>query len=402
MYKKEELKHLWKFYVINFTEHLFGLGVLIWIVYFVSKGFSFTEVSLALAIFSGTLFLLEVPTGAIADIFGRKRSVFLSFFLVALSSLLVPFVSGFLQLCALCFLWGGALTLASGADEALVIDYLHRKKRKDLIDDYYAKSASINQVGLFFSGLLLTGLLFILNDSINFSAYDKIWFIQAGGMFLVGLIALTIDEKIKKPKKQNITFLNTLHFSKSGFSYVKNHKKLLKIFIGFSFFSFAGSLWYFAYQPFLLNSGFEMKDFGWIESLTSIFGVFLPLFAIKLGKKFKDKYKLIYFISLFKFIFMFTVLLFFGPLFALTFYLIMGGFGFFIFPILNPIIQKNIPSEKRATIGSIRNMFFSIGEIVPLLFAGLLVDLIGTKFTIIVSALFIIPLIWIFYSLRKS
>jgi MFS family permease len=402
MFKKEELKHLWKFYFIDFAEHLFGLGALIWTVYFVGKGFTFAEVGLALAIFSAAIFIFEVPTGIIADVFGRKKSMSLSFFLIAILSLLAPFVSNFIQLCSLYIVWGVALTLSSGADEALVIDYLKDKRRKDLIDNYYTKSASINQLGIFLSGLLLTGLLFVLNNSLNFSSYDKIWFFQAGGMFLVGSIALTIDEKIRRHNNKKITFLDTLHFSKSGFSYVKNHKKLLRIFIGLAIMSFAASIWYFAYQPFLLNSGFEIKDFGWLRSLVSVGGVIFPFFSAYLMKKVKNRYNLISGLFLFKFIFMASVLFVFGPLFGTIFYFVMSGFSFILFPILNPTIQRYIPSEKRATIGSIKNMFFSVGEIIPLLFVGLLVDLIGTNLTIFISGLFIIPLIWIFYKLGKE
>ncbi|MDA3847621.1 MAG: MFS transporter [Vallitaleaceae bacterium] len=46
----------------------------IWMIYLVSKGLSLFEVGLIEGIFHVTSFLMETPTGAIADIFGRKTS----------------------------------------------------------------------------------------------------------------------------------------------------------------------------------------------------------------------------------------------------------------------------------------------------------------------------------------
>ena len=401
MFKKGELALLWRFYLFKFIEHLSGLGALIWIVYFAQKGFSYAEVSIALAILAAGVFILEVPTGAIADIFGRKVSVFLSFLLVAILSLLAPFVKTFWQLILLYLFWSLAATLTSGADEAWVVDHLHRKRRKDLINQYYAKLTSFSQLGLFLSGLLLTGLLLVFKDSVNFLAYDKIWFVQAGGMFLVSLIVLSTPEHFKKHKtKIHIGLLNTLHFSKSGFSYVKNHKTLLKIFIGILIFSFSSSIWAFAYQPFLINVGLQIRDLGWARSIVSIGGVLTPFLAMYLLSKFKNINKLLATTFLIRFLLITTVLFIFGKVAGFIFYFLLWNYAFIVYPILSPVIQSHIPSKKRATVGSIKSMFMSIGDISAMLVAGFLIDKIGSNTTIFISGLLIIPVVWIFYKLK--
>ncbi len=399
MFKTNELKFLWKFYLVSFLQHLFGLAAIIWIVYFAQKGFSFTEISISLAIFSAGIFLFEVPTGVIADIFGRKKSVFLSFILLALLSLLAPFIASFWQLCILYLFWAFSLTLSSGADEAWVIDHLHKNKRKDLVDQYYSKSIAISQLGLFLAGLFLTTLLFFFKDSTNFLAYDKLWFVQAVGMFIVSLVVLSIPEHFKK-QKTKISLLNTLHFSKSGFSYIKNHKTLSKIFITILIFSFASSIWFFAYQPFLLDSGFQIKDFGWARSVVSVGGILTALFAGYLVSKFKNKHILLGAAFLFRFLLATSILFIFGKVAGFIFYFLLWNHSLLIFPILNPLVQSYIPSKQRATIGSIKSMFVSVGDISALIIAGLLVDSLGTTLTIFISGLFIIPIIWIYFKLK--
>ena len=46
----------------------------IWMIYLAGKGMSLTQLGLLEMVFHITSFLMEVPTGAVADIFGRRIS----------------------------------------------------------------------------------------------------------------------------------------------------------------------------------------------------------------------------------------------------------------------------------------------------------------------------------------
>ena len=60
--------------------------------YFLSLGFSFFQVATIIVIGQIVQFLLEIPTGSFADLYGRKASVLLGFGLIALAFVFTPFV----------------------------------------------------------------------------------------------------------------------------------------------------------------------------------------------------------------------------------------------------------------------------------------------------------------------
>ncbi len=87
-------------------------------------GLNFTEILLLQAWFMAWNFVLEVPTGAVADFFGRRVSMSLAGVMVAVGSAVyasVPWLPVFLLGE---FIFAIAMTLMSGADEALVYDTL--------------------------------------------------------------------------------------------------------------------------------------------------------------------------------------------------------------------------------------------------------------------------------------
>jgi len=64
--------NVWKAYLFHFLMH-FQLWWAIWVLYLRDlRGFSLTQITILDALFWGTAVLAEVPTGAIADRFGRK------------------------------------------------------------------------------------------------------------------------------------------------------------------------------------------------------------------------------------------------------------------------------------------------------------------------------------------
>ncbi len=97
----------------------------IWIIYLLNhRGLSLTEVGVFESFFWLTIIVAEVPTGAIADRFGRKISLALGSCLFAVSMLIFALADSFTILLSSYLLMGVAMTLYSGALEALLYDTL--------------------------------------------------------------------------------------------------------------------------------------------------------------------------------------------------------------------------------------------------------------------------------------
>lgn len=109
----------------------FQLWLPIWVLYLRDeRGFSLTQINLLDTPFFLLIVVAEVPTGAIADRFGRRTSLLLggAFFSVAV------FVFGIADNFAIIMVsyvsWGLAITLQSGADVALLYDSLKQEGRE--------------------------------------------------------------------------------------------------------------------------------------------------------------------------------------------------------------------------------------------------------------------------------
>jgi len=78
--------------------------------------------------------LFEVPTGAIADIYGRKFSVLLGYAIEGIGYLSLFFIQDFYAVLLAFAIIGFGTTFSSGAKEAWITDLIKGKKGKYLKD----------------------------------------------------------------------------------------------------------------------------------------------------------------------------------------------------------------------------------------------------------------------------
>jgi len=122
IFKKDELRILWPFYLHGLIYASLYLIPVFFVVYFIHVGLSIFQIGISLAVSPLLALLFEIPTGAIADLYGRKFSVMLSLFLEAIVILLIYLSNNFYYILFIMSLWGIVETLASGSDEAWVVD----------------------------------------------------------------------------------------------------------------------------------------------------------------------------------------------------------------------------------------------------------------------------------------
>ncbi len=97
----------------------------IWIIYLINgRGLTLTQVGVFEAVFWITIIVAEVPTGAIADRFGRRVSLATGAFLFAAATVIFAMADSFAILLGSYLVLGIAMTLYSGAGDALLYDTL--------------------------------------------------------------------------------------------------------------------------------------------------------------------------------------------------------------------------------------------------------------------------------------
>ena len=108
----------------------FMVAMPIIILFFQENNFSLTEIMLLQALYSFSVAIFEIPSGYIADIFGRKKSIVISTILSFTGYLLFCFNDTFYIFCMAEILIGIGASMISGSDSALLYDTLIETKNK--------------------------------------------------------------------------------------------------------------------------------------------------------------------------------------------------------------------------------------------------------------------------------
>src|SRR3954462_3790485 len=119
-----QLFHVYRFLS---TSYLF-LPVLV--KFFQQRGLDFTEIALLNSVYALTAIAFEVPTGALADRFGRCRAMLLGALLMAMGCVVDFGGDGFWSFAVGEGLLALGMTLTSGADSAYLFDLLRAAGRE--------------------------------------------------------------------------------------------------------------------------------------------------------------------------------------------------------------------------------------------------------------------------------
>lgn len=170
------------YYVVSATYNLSwaALGA-IYPLFLMSRGLDLFQINVILAVYLFSNFAFEVPTGAVADIFGRKVSFLLSCAIRAVAFLIYFFVDSFAGFVVAEMIDAVGTTLASGALDAWAVDETRREGSTTPADRLFARAKTISHAAMIVSGLC--GGLVAESDI----AYP--WLLGVAGFTTTGLIA---------------------------------------------------------------------------------------------------------------------------------------------------------------------------------------------------------------------
>jgi len=112
------------------------------------------QLTLIEMVFTVTLILSEIPTGVIADVFSRRLSVILGFVLTGIAALLQGAIPTLVMMLVSQAIWAIGFTFISGAKDAWIADEIGEEK----VGKAYLRSSQISQVALFIGIPIATAL----------------------------------------------------------------------------------------------------------------------------------------------------------------------------------------------------------------------------------------------------
>lgn len=148
-----------KFCMYGFLKNLRFFDAF-FILFLVEKGISFTQIGFLYAVREIVTNLFELPSGILADAFGRKRALAGSFALYISSFILFYLFQNFWFFIIAFILFGLAEAFRSGTHQGMIMDYLKLNDMEAHSANYYGHTRSWSQKGSALSALLAGIIVF--------------------------------------------------------------------------------------------------------------------------------------------------------------------------------------------------------------------------------------------------
>jgi len=400
---KEEFKIVGFFYILSAIFWI-SIGIMgaYWILYFAEMGLTYSLIALIFIMVPIASLIFEIPTGAIADIFGRKVSVFISYLFTGLAyiGIILSGTNVFL-LMILYFILGIAYTFESGALESWFVDTIKHEKKQKYMHRFFGRWGSISSIG-FVIGPFIGGLL------VKKGIATAFWTTAIIMLFLSFFVLVFCKEPYFKRKKVmlNKDLKETIVTAKIGFKHIFSQKIILVLTLITVLLTFANQMSYNAYQPFVVKRGLPIEYLGFALSIAGFISIFSLNYSHKIAKYLGGNRK-----SLLVFTFLFGLAILgvaFFKYLPILFISLIGYTAFAEFtglsgtsaPAFKELYNKFVPSKIRATVISSTSFFMKIGEILGLLSFGLISSYIGLQAGIIFAGCIIILISFIYLKIR--
>ena len=327
-------------------------------------------------VLEASVLLLETPTGVVADVYSRRRSVILGHLTMGLSFIGIFATTNFWLILPALGVFGLGWTLRSGADTAWIADEAF--KGEDDHDELERLLLRRNQWGIALS--LIVGPLTI---AVGWWQSVRVVGIALGVLYLLLAGALTLvmsEDNFSPAKERDVGITETF---RTGIGVVRSRKQLRVLavviflfFLGVDVFDRLG------YVHFLDSAGLQDVDQSG-ESLL-VLGLLFFVFALvglalnKLAERYLASGRGVARLA----VLLLLVTAVGGFIAAGTSVVVVIGLGYLLqdstrealWPVIEGWVNRDAPTEVRATVHSMMGQMTSVGQITGGLLLGALAD----------------------------
>ena len=326
---------------------------------------SLLQIGILEGIYHVTSMICEIPSGAWADLVGRKRSMLISRVCITISCMIMLFSRQF---------WGFALSFmiqalgnsfTSGSEEALVYDSL---KCVDKEDDFIKVNGRLNMI-IEVSQAIATVAGGVLAE------YSYMW--CYGACVVIALLSLIpvlfmMEPPILEEKEEYLSGLALVknHFRLS-YQILKNDMRIMRIIVFYSVIMAAHTLLFFYSQQYYYDLGYNKIQISVVFLFAGIISCLGALASDSLYQKLGEK------VGILCALVIAGTMICYGfhmPFLAMATFVVSSFFNAVMYPVESECLNRLIPSEQRATLISVNSMFFSIMMIIMFPIAGCLAD----------------------------
>ena len=357
-----------KSYVARFLQDLQFFGA-ITIPYFIDwLQIDYTRIFILQAWFVIWVVLLEIPTGIVADKYGRRVSLSIGVLLFGMDLLIFGFTRNYYVLYLAEFLGAIGFTLISGADKALLYDSLLAMNKQDEGKYYLSRYEAAGTFGILLSfplGSLIAGSAYIV-----YPCSLAITFILSG---IFSLLAVIFYLLMNEPERVKPTE-NFVKLGLDGLRQVHGHRTLRVFALNSILLSSITFFMFWFYQPLAGKAGIDISYYGFIGAGFNLFGMLLLLYVEKL-ENILGINNILFYSALIPALLFITLAIIDNVYFVLFAIFMITGLKQLRAPILSDFMNQHIESRNRATVLSSVSLLerFMIALLYPV--AGFLADM---------------------------
>jgi len=358
-------QNIYKFYMLYF---IMGIHTVrgVYIPYMMDwGGLSFFEIMILQSYFMFVIFILEIPSGAIADRIGRNIALMLSALSVACAAFFYSAAPIFFLFFVGETFWAFSIALFSGTEEAFLFNTLKTMDQEKKLPTILGRNQTIKLIALTISAPL--GSIIAQYISLQFT-------MTCLGLIYLGafLVSLTLKEPKIEGEKQAQHYLTIIRV---GFRELKKNSVLKRLCFERIIISYLTFFLFWTYQVYLGEVNIPILWFGFVAAAMNIVNMGFTILIPWMLKRVKNKLRFL--IAVDTIIGLSFILLGFAtfPFLGILLLLLIRGFGNSRNLIFVNGINRQIESENRATVLSTVNMFGSFLMSIAFPFIGLIVEL---------------------------
>ena len=261
-----------KLYAIKIAKW-FMLTMPVIVLFYQENGLSMQDVLILKGIYSIAVVILEIPSGYLADVWGRKKTLILGAILGCLGFLVYSVSYGFTGFLLAELILGIGSSFISGSDSALLYDSLLKMKREK---EYLKQESRLVSIGNFAEAIsaIAGGSLALISLRTPFILQSFVAFIAIPSAFLLQ----DINRDIKKSKTGFKQILLIVKFSLWDNPKLRWNIMLSSV-IGCATLTLA---WFI--QPYLKDLDMEVSTIGVVWTMLNLTVGFVALFAHRVEK----------------------------------------------------------------------------------------------------------------------
>ncbi len=366
--------NLWKIYAYKLLSE-FWVIVPILIPYYESNNLNKTQIFTIQAAYALSILIMEIPSGYLADIIGRRKTLILGAMFMPIGIGVYVFTNSFYSFLIAEFIIAIGNSMRSGCDSALVYDTLIQLKQESEYKKFEGRSFYYARLGTSISSIL-GGLLALLSLRLPF-------FANMATSALMLPLALAIIEPQRKKLESTSPLKDILRISCRCFT----HPKLRLFMLFMALIRSTGITGIWAYFLYYESIGITIGYFGIIFAAFQLSAAFgsrqAHIMETKIGQK-SSLYILLLIAPTFVLVGLIESVLLLPLIFMNAF--LMGV----AFPLLLDSMNRLIESDVRATALSVANMTGSLSFVIVSPLFGKLVDALSLSDAFIIMGIFFI------------